>query len=148
MTTPITRKQLMAINAELKRQGLQHRKTELIELYTNGRTDHDAEMYIGEARTLLSKLYNTKPDMNVSTRLMSKLFAMAIEIGWCPLQQQVQKNGLIKQERNYSRLHGWVEKYGYLKKPLREYSYNELPKLVSIFEAKIYNTYIENISNK
>lgn len=141
-----TAKQVAAINAELHRQGLLNRKSEMVDAFTNGRTDHSPEMTIDEARALLSNLYQTKGDMNVSTRLMSKLFAMAHEMGWIPEITVVEGLKLIK-KKNYQRVHDWVEKYGYLKKPLREYTYKELPKLVSIFENNIYNTYISNLSN-
>lgn len=143
---PITAKQIQLISVLIHKQGLTHHKAEIMEGVSNGRTNSTKWLTAAEASDLIAHLTKTNSDMNVSSRLMKKLFALAFEMGWCPYENRVMDGGEIKKVRNYTRLHEWVLKYGYLKKPLREYTYKELPKLVSIFELKIYNPYIESHS--
>lgn len=145
---PITTKQIQLISMLIHKQGLTHHKAEIMEGVSSGRTNSTKGLTAAEASDLIAHLTQTSRDTNVSSKLMKKLFALAFEMGWCPHENRVMDGGEIKKVRNYTRLHEWVLKYGYLKKPLREYRYNELPKLVSIFETKIYNPYIENINKK
>ncbi len=147
MNKPITPKQIQLISTLIHKQGLTHHKAEIMEGVSNGRTTSTKGLTMDEASDLIAHLTQTSRDTNVSSRLMKKLFAMAFEMGWCPEEAVVSEDGQIKKKRNYTRLHQWVEKYGYLKKPLRNYTYNELPKLVSIFETKIYNPYISSPKN-
>ncbi|MGQ0739122.1 MAG: hypothetical protein ACT4OJ_08705 [Bacteroidota bacterium] len=143
----ITPKQVIAIRAALHRHNLLKHKEEIIDSYTKGRTVHISEMTGPEAGELLSYLNAQTKDMNVSSRLMAKLFAMCHEMGWVP-QQTVIEGDKVKTKKDYSRVHGWVLKYGYLKKPLREYTYKELPKLVTQLEKHVYEPFIQNISSQ
>lgn len=142
---PITQKQIQLISTLIHKQGLTANKPDIIESYSQGRTTSTKGLTMQEASELIGFLTNSQKDMNVSSKLMKKLFAMAFEMGWCPAEKVIGPDGQIKEKRNYSRLHAWVEKYGFAKKPLRSYTYNELPKLVSVFEEKIYNPYISNL---
>lgn len=148
MNKSITPKQIQLISVLIHKQGLTHHKSEIMEGVSNGRTTSTKGLTAAEASDLIAHLTQTSRDTNVSSKLMKKLFALAFEMGWCPYENRVMDGGEIKKVRNYTRLHEWVLKYGYLKKPLRSYTYSELPKLVSIFETKIYNPYIENINKK
>lgn len=148
MNKPITSKQIQLISVLIHKQGLTHHKAEIMEGVSNGRTTSTKGLTAAEASDLIAHLTQTSRDTNVSSKLMKKLFALAFEMGWCPYENRVMDGGEIKKVRNYTRLQEWVLKYGYLKKPLREYTYKELPKLVSIFELKIYNPYIESLSEK
>lgn len=142
---PITAPQLKAINFLLIKQGLYEHKRDIIESYTGGRTGSSKEMYIHEAAELLSYLNNTQKDVNVSSKLMAKLFAMCHEMGWIP-SKTIVEGASVKVKKDYTAVHEWVKKYGYLKKELRLYTYNELPKLVTQLEKYVYNPYIENLS--
>ena len=144
---PITPPQLKAVNVLLIKQGLYEHKREIIESYTGGRTGSSKEMYIHEAAELLSYLNNTQKDVNVSSKLMAKLFAMCHEMQWIT-HTTVVEGGKIKIKKDYSKVHDWVLKYGYLKKALRQYTYNELPKLVTQLEKYVYNPYIQNLSSQ
>jgi hypothetical protein len=75
---------------------------------------------------------------------MKKLFAMVFELGWAPEGMVAGKDGKLVAKRDYKSFHEWVIKYGYLKKPLNRYTYNELPKLVSQFEMGPYKSYLNN----
>lgn len=142
---PITPPQLKAVNVLLIKQGLYKHKREIIESYTGGRTGSSKEMYIHEAAELLSYLNKTQKDVNISSKLMSKLFAMSHEMGWINTKTVVDGDK-IKVVKDYSAVQNWVIKYGYLKKELRKYTYKELPKLVTQLEKYVYNPYIENLS--
>lgn len=55
--------------------------------------------------------------------------------------------GLISQEagkKNYTRFHQFIEQKGYLKKRLKDYTFEELPKLVSQME-NIYKDYLKKL---
>lgn len=143
---PATPKQVQAINILMAKQGLLPHKRDIIESYSGGRTSSSKELYINEAGELLNYLTQQNKDVNVSSKLMAKLFAMCHEMKWIP-QTTVVEGNQVKIKKDYSQVHGWVKKYGYLKKPLRDYTYNELPKLVSQLEFNVYNPYIENLSN-
>ena len=140
--------QVSAIHLTLKAMKLLHELEERVEQYTNCRTGIPAEMSHEEAWKMVGDLKREQAGDNPTNKTMSKLFALAIEIGWCPLVTLTTPKGGLKQQRDYSRLHAWAEKFGYLKKPLRQYNEKELPKLVSIFETKIYNEYIQNLNSK
>lgn len=142
-----TPKQVKAIHAQLHLQGLLSHKRSIVDSYSKGRTESSKELTSTEAGELLSYLFNQKKEVNVSSKLMAKLFAMCHEMGWIT-QTTVVDGDKVKVKKDYSRVHAWVEKYGLLKKPLRKYTYNELPKLVTQFEVHIYNPYIESLSNK
>jgi hypothetical protein len=133
----------VAIRASLHRQGLLTYKEEIISSFTKERTVHIGQMTRKEARALLQMLNESQNEQNKSLRLMKKLFAMAHELGWIKEETHVKPNGETFVKKNYTTVYKWVEQYGYLKKPLRKYSYNELPKLVSQFEIGPYQSFIK-----
>jgi len=73
---------------------------------------------------------------------------MAFEMGWVKKVTKADNKGNLKTVNDYSAVKAWVTKYGYLKKPLNRYTYNELPKLVRQFEQYIYNPYIQSKPKK
>ena len=56
-----------------------------------------------------------------------KIFSLCHELGWTELVDD-------KQVVNDARLKGFLDKYGYLHKPLNFYTPQELPTLVTQFE--------------
>ncbi len=141
-----TAKQLQAIHAILNKRNLIQNKAFMIEGITAGRSSSSKDLTFAEAAEFIKILNPGKPATNVSSPMMSKLFAMCYEMGWITTTNVVQPDGSIKSKKDYSKVHAWVEKYGYLKKPLRDYSYKELPKLVTIFQIGPYKNYIDYLS--
>lgn len=147
---PVDAKQIKAFNTILGKLGLESEKRNIIEEISGGRTRSTKELFYGELQSWLNSAGPAtrglqaaglpKPD---NSRLMSKLFAMAHEMQWITTTRVVDTGGKIRNKKDYSHVHEWVKKYGYLKKPLNEYTYNELPKLVTQFELGPYKDYIK-----
>lgn len=134
-----TKQQIKAINAFLAKNGMMEDKAAIVSEATNGRTTHSTELYFDEAKQLLAGFLNQQPQDNGP--MVRKLFAMAHNLQWITETNQVQPNGSIKPVKDYSRLLAWVKKYGYLGKPLKQYTYSEMPKLVTQFELGPYKDF-------
>lgn len=140
---------IKAINAILARTGQMENKAVIVSNASNGRTIHSSELTPAEAIGLLKALNAHSPQPiaqrpKPSAKMTAKLFAMAHEMGWITAATVVGSAGM-ETKKDYSRLHAWVLKYGYLHKPLSQYSYKEMPKLVSQFELGVYKHYISEL---
>jgi hypothetical protein len=145
---PVTTQQLKAIHALLHKHQLLAQKANIVESFSNGRSSSSKDLTTEEARELIMH-FNAAPEASNKDNkgpMMRKLFAMAFEIGWISKVTVATQCGNIDVKKDYSRLYGWVQKYGYLRKELRKYTYKEMPKLVSQFEFNIYNPYIQKIN--
>jgi len=146
--TLATKEQVKAVNATLAKIGQMPNKAEIVSNYTNQRTTHSSELTTEEARGLLTALTRGKQTVRQNSKpsqhMVNKLFAMAHEMGWITTKAHVSE-GSVKKVKDYSRVHDWVQKYGWKKQPLKEYTYEEMPKLVSIFEFKVYKSYLANL---
>ena len=146
---PISKEKIIAVNTVIHKHGLVHDKANIIDSFTNGRTRSSKEMYESEAIELLAA-FNSKPAADTDDKkapMLKKIFRMAHEINYITKVQQVDKSGKMVVKNDYSRLYEWVLKYGYLHKELRDYTYAELPKLVSQFEFGIFKHYIKGGKN-
>lgn len=136
-----TKPQIKAINAFLAKNNLMEDKASIIAAATDQRTTHSTELTFEEAKQILAQLHKLPThDCGPMTR---KLFAMAHNMQWIDTTSTVQADGSIKEKKDYSRVLAWVLKYGYLAKPLNQYSYEELPKLLSQFEFGPYKDYFK-----
>lgn len=148
MSTKASKEQIIAVNAILAKSGQMENKAHIIANATNGRTTHSSELFFEEAKGLIAALTNAntygKTLRKPSKKMVGKLFAMAHEMGWIKQNVNVGKNGL-QNKKDYSILHNWIEKYGYLHKPLNQYSYSELPKLVYQLEHGVYKEYLSKL---
>lgn len=142
MQTTATKQQVKAINAFLATRGLMEMKKQIISNFTNDRTDRSSLLTKDEARALLLYLNDYAP----LERMIKKIVAMAHEIHWIKKTTIVDpKNGVVE-ERDYKALDEWILKYGYLHKPLFQYTYQELPKLLTQFEYGPYKHFLERLS--
>ncbi len=103
-------------------------KQELVYKYTNGRLTssktmlmHECQALINELQILANRIQKNQDEIKTDSQ-RKKMFSIAREMGWI-------SNGKVDQ-----RLFQWIEKYGYLKKPLNDYTLSELPKLITQFE--------------
>lgn len=157
-----SKEKIKAINAILVKTGQMENKAAIVSNATNNRTSHSSQLLMHEADALLSALQSSsKTKKKPSQKMVNKLFAMAHEMGWVTESVVVRQelnpeltpegaplpgsNYRLKTKKDYSRVYNWVLKYGWKQKPLSEYTYEELPKLISIFEYKVYKPYIANI---
>jgi hypothetical protein len=147
MSQPANKNQIIAINTALSKKGLMDEKRNIISNATNGRTTSSRDLFFDEAHSLLQFL-NTDTDttQEKADKMVRKLFAMCYDLGWIKEKPVVGKGGKIEMKKDYSTLYEWVEKYGYLKKELRKYSYEELPKLLTQFQHGPYAYYLSNKS--
>lgn len=140
--TPATAKQLQSIHAALHIKGLLRHKREMVSSFTNGRSESSRDMSFEEAADMLASLNDHVPDNERKNKMVRHIIAMAHEMGWISESVVVSReSGVLQKKKDYSRLHGWVEKYGYLKKPLGKYSYAELPTLVTAFK-NVYQSWL------
>lgn len=132
-----TAKQIQYIHAALHRKGLLAHKREMVASFTGNRTESSKDMTFEEAAEMLATLNDHQPDEDKRQKMVRHIIAMAHEMGWIKESGVVSCEsgvGTLKKKKDYSDLHAWVEKYGYLKKPLNKYSYAELPNLVTAFK--------------
>jgi len=69
-------------------------------------------------------------------KMRKKILSLTWEMNW------VVKDPALKVD--VERVNAWCVKYGYLHKPLNSYTYNELPKLLSQFEA-LHASFVNSI---
>lgn len=121
----------------LNQTGKAPHKKELVSSFTSGRSDSSRDMTDQEARDLISYLEGSKTTPDPADRMRKKVISMAREIGW----EIRNNNGKVA---DMQRIRNWVTKYGYLKKPLNDYTANELPRLVTQFE-KVYQDFLHKV---
>lgn len=140
---PVTKQQIIAINTAISKKGLSDLKKSMINNATNGRTESSKELYFDEAHSLLQFLNADQDNKQASIdKMIRKLFAMSHEMGWITKKPVIGVGGKIEMKKDYTNLYEWVKKYGYLKKPLREYTQEELPKLLAVFENGPYKHHL------
>lgn len=138
-----TAQQLQQIHAILHARGLLAQKADIVSGTSGGRTSSSKELTFEEADFLIKSFNTPVKGDKPSKKMVNSLFAMCHEMGWIPLVSYVD-GGKVKQRKDYGRVHNWVEKYGYLKKPLNKYTHGELPKLVSQLKIGPYADWLKN----
>jgi hypothetical protein len=139
-----TTRQLQAIHAILHSRSLLHQKANIIEGASNGRCTSSKDLTFEEAGFLIASFGAPVKADKPGQAMINKIFAIAHEMGWIPVIQEVQPDGKVKQRKDYSHLHAWILKYGYAKKPLNKYQYAEMPKLLTQFEQGPYAHWLKN----
>jgi len=142
-----TKEQVKAINAILATRGLMEGKQEMVHQFTTGRTERSSELYFNEAHELLQALNKgIAPSLEQlqKDRMCRKILAIANKIGMVTKTADVDSRGRLFQKRDYARLEAWLIKFSYLHKPLKQYSYDELPALITQME-KVEKQYISKL---
>lgn len=104
-------------------------RTELAFQYSNGRTDSTKKLYEEECDLLIERLKievnkgKDEAELTKKELMQRKFFFYCHELGW-------KKKGQL----DYKGINTWLLKYGYLKKPLKEYKESELSKLLQQIE--------------
>lgn len=133
-TTPA---QITIIHTLLGKAGVKKEdKPSVISEFTGKRTTSSREMTVKEAEVLISHLKNLDGKEPKAEKMRRKLISQAHEMGW-----KIEGSTQI----NMKRVHTWCKKYGYLHKRLDDYTYEELPKLLSQFD-EVYKQFINNIN--
>lgn len=145
----ITKQQISAIHALLSKHNLLEEKRQIIAQISNGRTESTTALTWTEAQQWINamnkgKEYKPNPIAEKDKqKMINAMIATAHEMGWIKKKTVAQPDGSLVQKNDYTDLHAWVEKYGYLKKPLKQYTYEELPTLVTAFR-KVYFAWLKN----
>lgn len=142
---PATKEQIKAINAILVHKGLMDDKAGIIKAATNDRTAHSSQLYFSEAKVLLANFLSTGK-MQPKNKMIGKIFAMAHEMGWIKRKTLVNSKGEVNVTNDYTPVYAWIKKYGFNNpKDLKEYKFDELPKLLTQFEFGPYADYLRKL---
>lgn len=143
MSNNATPQQKKAINTILHKRGLMAYKAEMIGGLTNGRTEHSSELTFAEAAALITSLNQDKAAAQTDDgkKMRGSIIAMAHELGWIKETTVVTAAG-IKPKKDYTSLDNWMLHFSYLKKKLFDYTYAELPKLVTQFK-QVYQSFLK-----
>jgi hypothetical protein len=136
-------------------------KEDLVASFTDNRTTKSSEMGTHEAQHLITHLKSLVPptthhqgskpmaadaqksaDAQKLNKQRRKLIALAWQMKWTCTK--VQPNGSTTTACDMPRVNVWCRNYGYLHKPLNDYTLLELPKLLTQF-SKAYNDYIKAV---
>jgi len=134
----INLKQLRAIHSLLGDNGLRDEKDSIVNAFTGGRTKHSREMTSAEAAALIGHLKSLDQTEARSTKMRNKILSMAHEMDW-----RVATGSGVRIV-DMDRINNWCAKYGHKHKPLDDYTYSELPRLVSQFE-EVYKSHLKAV---
>jgi len=109
-------------------------KKEMVHNHTDGRTIKSSEMMYNECQNLIHHLKHNSPEETRSDKMRKKIISLFRKQGYT----------LHNGKADMLAIESWTEKYGYLKKPLNSYKYNELPKLVTQAE-NMYHSFLKTI---
>lgn len=123
--------QSIKIHHLINRLGISGDKVKLVEQFTKNRESSTTELLESEADQLIKHLesLNQKAD-----KMRKKIISMAHKMRW-------QIDGT---KVDIARIDAWCRKYGAPAKGFNDYTYNELPKLVTQF-GKVYKSYLEGL---
>jgi hypothetical protein len=116
-------------------------KAAMISSFSNGRETHTPQLRFAEADAFIKHLKAIQGDTNHNqglSRMLGKMFGYARDMGW------TKQNPAGKLVADVDRINRWIMTYGYLKKPINDFTFAELPKLVSQFEM-VYKDFLNKI---
>lgn len=111
---------------------------DLVASFSDGRTTNSAELSDLEVDELVRHLEKITPRDHGTTlsgvdykgqQMRRRILSLCYTIGWVVWDTEKKKHQV-----DFDRLDKWMLKYGYLHKPLNDYFYAELQKLVVQFE--------------
>jgi hypothetical protein len=117
-------------------------KRDMVSQFTDGRTESSSQMYSAECQRLIDYLQQQANQAQSQQAQSSDLMRKKI-IGFFRKKGHVSANG----KTDMQAVHNWCVKHGYLHKPLNQYTYQELPTLVTQAE-RMYQSFLKAISNE
>jgi hypothetical protein len=130
---PVNKSQIKIIHTLLNKAKLMDSKLQIVHDISLGRVESTKDLWFDEAAQLINFLQQPFDKLKATDprqRMINSIIAMAHEMGWIG-ELSIVNGGGLKKKKDYSGLHAWVEKYGYLKKRLNAYNEKELPTLVT-----------------
>lgn len=131
---PLNKAQLICISTLISKLGLQGQKDALIQGFTDGRTESRKDMWRDEAAALIKYLKSIDPDEASAEKMRRYIISMARSMKWL----------LPGNKADMPRIDNWCKAYGYLHKGLNAYTLQELPRLVTQFQA-VYKSHLRGI---
>lgn len=125
----ITKSQIVKLHALLNKAGLMEHKKEIVQEYSHKKSTSSKQLTLEEARALIDYLESLVNNQDSKSRMIKKIFAICRSLGW------IYGNSPEDRKMNNAKLGSFIERKGYLKKPLKDYNESELPGLVSQFES-------------
>lgn len=135
MNQPINNNQLSCIHALISKLRLKERKEEMVLGFTSGRSGSSKDLTSEEANAMIRHLKQLDPEEVKAEKMRRKIISMAHEMGW-----KVAGNTRADMQR----IDAWCVKFGYKHKKLNQYLPNEMPALVTQFEA-VYKSFLKGI---
>lgn len=132
------------LHALLAQTGLSAQKQSLVSSFSNGRTTSSSNMHPIEAIELINYLKQQLPPIHntglesKADKMRKKIISLAWQMNW------TYTNTNRRVVCDMKRINDWCVKYGYLHKPLMQYSYEQLPRLLTQFE-NVYHSYLNAI---
>lgn len=143
-----SQEQVKAIYTLLGKFNLRDEKESIVRSFTANRTDSTRAMKDNEAAALIGHLKSMDVVDTRSEKMRKKILSMAHEMGW---EKEVESSKLKVESSKFGKraidmehVNNWCKSRGYLHKPLDDYTYNELPRLVSQFE-QVYKDYLKKL---
>lgn len=138
-----TKHQLTIIHTLLNKHKMIAHKAEIIAGFTGGRTESSRDLQPGEAVRLI-KYLNSLASASSATdvkaeRMRRKIISLGHEMNWRIL------TGSMAGKIDMKRIDAWCTHFGYLHKRLDDYTYQELPRLITQFENGPYKHYLSNL---
>lgn len=121
----VTTPQLKKIHTLLGQLGLMDRKPEIVQSFTEGRTESSREMTLMEAKALIEYLMGSQE----RTTVIRRIWHLAYEMGIIVPGDQDEK------AMNAAKLDAFCEQRGTVKKPLSSQSLKEVKRTAKQFEA-------------
>lgn len=145
-----SQEQVKAIYTLLGKFNLRDEKESIVRSFTANRTASTRAMKDNEAAALIGHLKSMDVVDTRSEKMRKKILSMAHEMGWekevesAKLKGESAKLKVGKRVIDMEHVNNWCVSHGYLHKKLDDYTYAELPRLVSQFEA-VYKDYLKKI---
>jgi hypothetical protein len=131
ITTHPKFKHMMALLTKHGLQGFRHR---WCWEYSNGRTESAKELAVTEVEKIIKDIESHFKTVDKADVMRKKIIALAHQMRW----------ELVGGGVDMKRVNNFCINYGYLKKPLNDYSIKELPLLITQFE-KATDHFIKNL---
>lgn len=136
---PITPNQLKKISVLINQRGInKETKAAMVAGFSGGRTESSKDLLFEEAVLMIRHLEQTDPNYAAIEKMRRKVLYYAHQMGW----QKASASGKLRVDMQ--RVDEWCKTYSYLKKPLNNYTYKELPKLLSQIEA-VYKSVLNKL---
>jgi hypothetical protein len=121
-------------------------KKSIIKSFSGGRTESSKELTFNEAGAVIAHFQSMDQEDRRSNKMRNYVLSMAHEMGWEKEGIKIEVAGTTysKKKVDVERVNNWCVKFGYLHKKLDEYTYEELPKLVSQFE-EVYKGHLKGV---